>query len=170
MAGSECAFLWSPYGTGKNLTRLVSWYNFTSTAIPVKEIDYRESLPVDLHPALLQLLLDNLSHAVSPSNPYSTQPANALVVRKLFGTVCGIPKSNADFSSLAYCFAFLFISSLHHPFGCYRLCQMPLRQRRRLRRDCMPWNGSPSSSRRSVEQELASRRGTSTAARAFPLY
>ena len=47
----------------------------------------RTSLPAELHAALLRLLLDNLAHAVSPSNPHSYQTANSPVVRKLFGCV-----------------------------------------------------------------------------------
>lgn len=47
----------------------------------------RESLPQELQPALLHLLLNTLSEAISPTNPQTWQPANAVVVRKLFGCV-----------------------------------------------------------------------------------
>ncbi|RXK39632.1 hypothetical protein M231_03134 [Tremella mesenterica] len=43
-----------------------------------------ESLPEQLHTSLLSLLLTTLSNAISSANPQSYQPANAVVVRKLF--------------------------------------------------------------------------------------
>lgn len=46
-----------------------------------------ESLPSDRHSTLLQLLLETLGNALSPVNPQSYQPANGVVVRKLFGSV-----------------------------------------------------------------------------------
>ncbi len=48
---------------------------------------FRETLPRGLQPALLALLLLTLSDTVSPSTPRSYQPANSVVVRKLFGSV-----------------------------------------------------------------------------------
>jgi hypothetical protein len=46
-----------------------------------------ESLPAELQPALLTLLLDTLAGAINPVSPHTLQPANAVVVRKLFGAV-----------------------------------------------------------------------------------
>ncbi|KAL1406931.1 hypothetical protein Q8F55_006343 [Vanrija albida] len=49
-----------------------------------------ESLPQELQPALLHLLLNTLSEAISPTNPQTWQPANAVVVRKLFGCLSSL--------------------------------------------------------------------------------
>lgn len=49
--------------------------------------DDRDSLPEQLRPALLNLLLDILADSISPTQPHSFQPGNAVVVRKLFGCV-----------------------------------------------------------------------------------
>lgn len=47
----------------------------------------RDTLPQGLHRSLLALLLETLSGAVNPQNPYSYQPGNAVVIRKIFGSV-----------------------------------------------------------------------------------
>ncbi|ORX41250.1 armadillo-type protein [Kockovaella imperatae] len=49
-----------------------------------------ESLPRALQPALLQLLLETLTHAISPARPYSYQPGNSAVVRKIFGSLSSL--------------------------------------------------------------------------------
>ncbi|ORY23548.1 armadillo-type protein [Naematelia encephala] len=49
-----------------------------------------ESLPREMHPALLQLLLHLLSDAVNPANPLSLQPGNGIVVRKIFGSLASL--------------------------------------------------------------------------------
>ena len=47
-----------------------------------------ETLPNELHPELLKLLLHTLSTALAP--PFVYQPANAVVVRKLFGSLASL--------------------------------------------------------------------------------
>lgn len=47
----------------------------------------RDTLPQELHQGLLALLLETLSGAINPKNPHSYQPGNAVVVRKIFGSV-----------------------------------------------------------------------------------
>ncbi|WVQ82597.1 hypothetical protein IAT38_004727 [Cryptococcus sp. DSM 104549] len=49
-----------------------------------------ETLPEDLRTALLSLLLNTLSDAISPSNPRSYQSGNAVVVRKIFGSLASL--------------------------------------------------------------------------------
>ncbi|WWC85404.1 uncharacterized protein L201_000267 [Kwoniella dendrophila CBS 6074] len=49
-----------------------------------------ETLPEDLKPALLPLLLGTLAQAINPHNQYSYQPANGVVVRKLFGSLASL--------------------------------------------------------------------------------
>jgi hypothetical protein len=49
--------------------------------------DTRDTLPAELRPSLLNLLLGTLSSALSPLNPHSYQPANGVVTRKIFGSV-----------------------------------------------------------------------------------
>jgi hypothetical protein len=47
-----------------------------------------DTLPAELHPELLQLLLRTLSAALTP--PFVYQQANAVVVRKLFGALASL--------------------------------------------------------------------------------
>ncbi|KAK8844673.1 hypothetical protein IAR55_006522 [Kwoniella newhampshirensis] len=49
-----------------------------------------DSLPEALRPSLLPLLLTILGNAISPANQQSYQPANAVVVRKLFGSLASL--------------------------------------------------------------------------------
>ncbi|WWD06250.1 hypothetical protein V865_004336 [Kwoniella europaea PYCC6329] len=49
-----------------------------------------ETLPEDLRPALLPLLLGTLGNAINPANQHSYQPANGVVVRKLFGSLASL--------------------------------------------------------------------------------
>ncbi|WRT63297.1 uncharacterized protein IL334_000202 [Kwoniella shivajii] len=48
------------------------------------------TLPEDLRPALLPLLLGTLGNAINPSNQHSYQSANGVVVRKLFGSLASL--------------------------------------------------------------------------------
>lgn len=66
--------------------------------------DGRDSLPTEMQPALLALVLETLSEAVSPTNATTYQPANAIVVRKLFGCVSA-SEDTADSSSRPSSFA-----------------------------------------------------------------
>ncbi|WVR03182.1 hypothetical protein IAU60_000173 [Kwoniella sp. DSM 27419] len=49
-----------------------------------------ETLLEDLRPALLPLLLNTLADATNPANQLSFQPANGVVVRKLFGSLASL--------------------------------------------------------------------------------
>nr|XP_019048282.1 hypothetical protein I302_02051 [Kwoniella bestiolae CBS 10118]OCF27212.1 hypothetical protein I302_02051 [Kwoniella bestiolae CBS 10118] len=49
-----------------------------------------ETLPEELRPALLPLLLGTLGNAINPNNQHSYQPANGVVVRKLFGSLASL--------------------------------------------------------------------------------
>nr|XP_031862141.1 uncharacterized protein CI109_002554 [Kwoniella shandongensis]KAA5529213.1 hypothetical protein CI109_002554 [Kwoniella shandongensis] len=49
-----------------------------------------ESLPEELRPSLLPLLMNTLGTAISPANQQSYQSANAVVVRKLFGSLASL--------------------------------------------------------------------------------
>ncbi|OXG35215.1 hypothetical protein C367_00450 [Cryptococcus neoformans Ze90-1] len=49
-----------------------------------------DTLPQGLHQSLLALLLETLSGAVNPQNPYSYQPGNAVVIRKIFGSLASL--------------------------------------------------------------------------------
>ncbi|CAK9779796.1 ARM repeat-containing protein [Cutaneotrichosporon oleaginosum] len=49
-----------------------------------------DSLPTEMQPALLALILDTLAEAVSPTNATTHQPGNAIVVRKLFGCLASL--------------------------------------------------------------------------------
>ena len=72
--------------------------NLAHTSYLAVVLTHRDSLPAELHAALLKLLLDNLAHAVSPSNPHSYQSANSLVVRKIFGSVSLIHDITGDWA------------------------------------------------------------------------
>ncbi|AFR92571.1 hypothetical protein C343_00448 [Cryptococcus neoformans C23] len=49
-----------------------------------------DTLPQELHQSLLALLLETLSGAINPQNPYSYQPGNAVVIRKIFGSLASL--------------------------------------------------------------------------------
>ncbi|WVF66636.1 hypothetical protein IAT40_001376 [Kwoniella sp. CBS 6097] len=49
-----------------------------------------ETLPEELRPSLLPLLLDSLGNAINPANQQSYQSANGVVVRKLFGSLASL--------------------------------------------------------------------------------
>ncbi|KAL7420320.1 hypothetical protein Q5752_005289 [Cryptotrichosporon argae] len=63
---------------------------FSAHTAQVKIARDWESLPTELQPSLLHLLLQTLSSAISPASPASYQPANAVVVRKLFGCLAAL--------------------------------------------------------------------------------
>lgn len=83
--GCQCSVLFCSYSSSQDIQGLVSdtlLIYYDGLTLPP-----RNTLPPDLHSALLKLLLDTLHHAISPTNPYSYRSANNVVVRKLFGCV-----------------------------------------------------------------------------------
>ena len=89
VAGSECPIFQRSYSPNQNIERLVSFLQCSrGWGIALKLISTRETLPAELRPGLLALLLELLGSAISPLNPYSFQPGNGIVIRKLFGCVC----------------------------------------------------------------------------------
>ncbi|BEJ13429.1 hypothetical protein CspHIS471_0306030 [Cutaneotrichosporon sp. HIS471] len=49
-----------------------------------------DTLPAEMQPALVALVLETLGEAVSPTNTTTYQPGNAIVVRKLFGCLASL--------------------------------------------------------------------------------
>ena len=84
--GPQCEVLLGAYSASEDLSGLVCRLPHLHSMRGTEEGD-RDTLPRELQPALLALLLRTLGDAVSPSNHLSYQTANAVVVRKLFGCV-----------------------------------------------------------------------------------
>lgn len=105
-SGCQRPFLLRTHGAGQDLARLVGSASTRSLAA-----NDRDSLPETLRPALLSLLLETLAEAVSPTQPHTFQPGNAVVVRKLFGCVSYSALFITDFSSPPCCSGFRSISS-----------------------------------------------------------
>lgn len=73
MAGPECSLLLGPYRSSQNIQGLVCHFWV--------ELTVRDTLPEELRPALLSLLLSTLSTALLNPSP--------LVIRKIYGSVSG---------------------------------------------------------------------------------